>query len=261
MKIMITGYKGFIGQNMVNALEKDHQLTVFEWGDKFPDLKGHDWCIHLGAITSTTETDVDKVLEQNYDFSRFLINQCQESGVNLQFASSASVYGLGSDFRETAPVSPANPYAWSKYLFERYVWGLSDRWTIRVQGFRYFNVYGSHEDHKGDQASPYFKFEKQAQETGVIKLFEGSDGFLRDFVPVEQVVDIHKKFFNVQESGIWNLGTGQSKSFKEVAENIATKHNAKIEYILMPENIEKHYQKFTEANLQKLKASLNASNG
>jgi ADP-L-glycero-D-manno-heptose 6-epimerase len=261
MKILVTGYKGFIGQNLVNALRAEHQLTLFDWGDKLPNLKGLDWCIHLGAITSTTETDVDKILEQNYDFSRYLINECQDNRVNLQFSSSASVYGLGTDFRETAPVGPLNPYAWSKYLFERYVWGLSDRWTIRVQGFRYFNVYGPYEDHKGDQASPYFKFEKQAKDTGTIRVFEGSENFLRDFVPVERVVDIHKKFFNVKESGIWNLGTGKAKSFKEVAESIASIHDAKIEYIPMPENIEKHYQKFTEANLQKLRASLNESNG
>jgi ADP-L-glycero-D-manno-heptose 6-epimerase len=261
MKIMITGYKGFIGQNMVNALEKDHQLTLFEWGDKFPDLKGHDWCIHLGAISSTTETDVDKVLEQNYDFSRFVINQCQENKVNMQFASSASVYGLGSDFRETASVSPLSPYAWSKYLFERYVSGLSDRWTIKIQAFRYFNVWGPHEDHKGEQASPYSKFEKQAKETGIIKVFEGSDGFLRDFVHVDQVIEIHKKFFNIQESGIWNIGTGKAISFKDVAESVAAKHNASIEYIPMPDNIAKQYQKFTEANISKLRISLNASNG
>jgi ADP-L-glycero-D-manno-heptose 6-epimerase len=261
MKILITGYKGFIGQNMVNALRDEHDLGLFEWGDNLPNLTGYDWCIHLGAISSTTETDVRKVLDQNYDFSRFLINQCQESGVNLQFASSASVYGLGSDFREIAAVNPQSPYAWSKYLFERYVSGFSNRWTIKIQGFRYFNVWGPHEDHKSEQASPYSKFEKQALETGVIKLFEGSDGFLRDFVPVEQVVDIHKKFFNVQESGIWNLGTGKATSFKEVAESIAKKHNARIEYIPMPENIAKQYQRFTEANIGKLRISLNESNG
>jgi ADP-L-glycero-D-manno-heptose 6-epimerase len=261
MKILITGYKGFIGQNMVDTLKDEHELTLFEWGDTLPNLKGLDWCIHLGAITSTTETDVDKILEYNYDFSRYLINECQENQVNLQFSSSASVYGLGTDFRETAPVGPLNPYAWSKYLFERYVRGFSNRWTIRVQGFRYFNVYGPHEDHKGDQASPYFKFEKQANDTGVIRVFEGSENFLRDFVPVKQVVDVHKKFFNIQESGIWNLGTGQAKSFKEVAESIATKHNAKIEYIPMPENVAAHYQKYTCADVTNLRKYYDPGNG
>lgn len=260
MRILITGHKGFIGQNMVNALSKDHQLTLFEWGDNVPSVKRHDWCIHLGALTSTTETNVGKVLEHNYDFSRYLLNQCNEAGVNFQYASSASVYGLGEDFRETAAVFPSNPYAWSKYLFERYVWGLSDRWQVKVQGFRYFNAYGPYEDHKGDQASPYHKFEAQAKETGTIKLFQGSEGFKRDFVPVERIVDVHKKFFNVKESGLWNLGTGIAKSFQEVAEEIAAKHSAKIEYIPMPDNLKNHYQRYTCADLSNLNKALNENN-
>ena len=174
MKILVTGYKGFIGQNMVNAL-RDHTLTLHEWGDKFPEVAGHDWVVHLGAISSTTETDIEKVMTQNYDFSKKLINDCLAHGVNLQYSSSASVYGLNTDFVEDAPLNPMSPYAWSKYLFDRYV--QSRLWNgIYVQGFRYFNVYGPHEDHKGNQASPYYKFEQQAKETGVIKLFENYNG-------------------------------------------------------------------------------------
>jgi ADP-L-glycero-D-manno-heptose 6-epimerase len=177
MKILITGYKGFIGQNMVNALKDDHELTLFEWGEEFPDIKGHDWCIHLGAISSTTDNDIHKILGQNYDFSRFLINTCNDNNVNLQFASSASIYGRYTKFIEESSPDPLSPYAWSKYLFERYVLGLKDKWNITIQGFRYFNVYGPFEDHKGAQASPYHTFEKQAKETGVIKIFKGSRGF------------------------------------------------------------------------------------
>lgn len=258
MNILITGYKGFIGRNMVEALEADgHNLTLFDWGDPFPTLKGHDWCIHLGAITSTTETDVDKVLEQNYDFSRLLITGCQEAGVNLQYASSASVYGPNKDFRESAPANPQSPYAWSKYLFERYVENFSNRWTIRVQGFRYFNVYGNHENHKGEQASPFHKFSKQAEETGKITLFHGSENFLRDFVPVERVIEIHKKFFEIKDSGVWNLGTGKPASFFDVANGIARERNATIEYVPMPENIAKHYQPYTCADMTKLNVTLN----
>lgn len=260
MKILITGHKGFIGQNMVKALKDDHELTLFEWGEPLPELKGHDWCIHLGACTSTTETDVDKVLTQNYDFSRYLINVCNENKVNFQFASSASVYGLGQEFRETAPPSPQSPYAYSKYLFERYVDGFKSKWVITAQIFRYFNVYGPHEDHKGDQASPYHKFEKQARETGVIKLFEGSDKFLRDFVPVERVIDVHKQMLTKEISGLWNLGTGRSTSFESVARMIADKFNAKVEYIPMPPEIKKQYQEYTCANLTKLKGILNEEN-
>lgn len=252
MKILITGHKGFIGQNMTNALKDKHELSFYEWGDEPPELEGLDWVIHLGAVTSTTETDVDKVMRQNHDFSCVMLMACQVAGVNLQYSSSASVYGPTLNFNEDAPVSPQSPYAWSKYLFDRHV-KINRFDKIVVQGFRYFNVYGPHEDHKGDQASPYHKFEKQARETGVIKLFDGSENFKRDFVPVETVIDVHEKFLNVKESGVWNVGTGRTTSFEDVAKNIADKYNAKIEYIPMPENIRAQYQTYTCADVTKLR--------
>jgi ADP-L-glycero-D-manno-heptose 6-epimerase len=122
-----------------------------------------------------------------------------------------------------------------------------------VQGFRYFNVYGPNEDHKGDQASPYHKFEKQAKELGIIKLFENSNNYYRDFVHVDNLIDVHKKFLNVKESGIWNIGTGKPKSFQQVAEEIAEKYKAKIEYIPMPDTVKNQYQTYTCANLDKLR--------
>lgn len=252
MKILITGHRGFIGQNMVNALKNDHQLSFYEWGDDLPYLNNCDLTIHLGAISSTTETDVNKILEQNYDFSKWLLLECQRYGVTLQYASSASIYGLGTNFREDAAPHPRSPYSWSKYLFERYACMIEDECEYPIQGFRYFNVYGPHEEHKGDQASPYYKFAQQAKDTGVIKLFENSDQYFRDFVPVETVVDVHKRFFNVNESGIWNIGTGKPKSFQVVAEEIANQYNARIEYIPMPDNIKAQYQKYTCADLTKL---------
>jgi ADP-L-glycero-D-manno-heptose 6-epimerase len=147
-----------------------------------------------------------------------------------------------------------SPYAWSKLLFERYALNMQREFKIRVQGFRYFNVYGPHEDHKGDQASPYHKFTKQAKETGVIKVFEGSEYFFRDFVPVEKVIDVHKKMWARTESGVWNIGTGDPKTFLQLAEKIAEEHNAKIEFIPMPEDIKRQYQKYTCADLTKLNA-------
>lgn len=252
MKILITGYKGFIGQNIVNALKNDHELTLFEVGQEPPEFEGLDWCIHLGAITSTTERDVEKIMALNHDFSCMILMACQLNNVNLQYASSASVYGTLNSFKEDGPVDPKSPYAWSKYLFDRNV--LRQKYdNIVVQGFRYFNVYGPYEDHKGDQASPYHKFEKQAKEKGVITLFHDSDKYFRDFVPVETVVNVHKKFFEVKESGIWNIGTGTPKSFQQVADEIAKKYNASIEYIPMPENIKNQYQSYTCANLDKLR--------
>jgi len=251
VKILITGHKGFIGQNMVNALKDDHELSLYEWGEEPPEFEGLDWCIHLGAISSTAETDVEKVMRQNHDFSCMLLMACQLNKVNLQYASSASVYGLDSDFREDSLPSPQSPYAWSKYLFDRHVKNQNFD-GIRVQGFRYFNVYGPHEDHK-DQPSPQHKFTKQAKETGVIKLFEGSENFRRDFIPVSEVINVHKKFFDVTESGIWNVGTGKPQSFQHIAETIAESMEAKIEYIPMPENLKSQYQTYTCANTEKLR--------
>jgi len=252
MKILVTGHKGFIGQNLTAALKDDHELTFYEWGDPPPEFEGLDWCIHLGALSSTTERNVEKVMRQNHDFSCIILISCQLHGVNLQYSSSASIYGQLNEFREDGPVDPRSPYAWSKYLFDRHV-TTQNFDKIVVQGFRYFNVYGPHEDHKGDQASPYHKFEKQAKETGIIKIFENSDKFFRDFVPVETVIDVHKTFLNVKETGIWNVGTGKIKSFEEVAQEIAKKYNATIEYIPIPEHVKTQYQSYTRADVTKLR--------
>lgn len=251
MKILVTGDRGFIGQNMIEALGQEHQLTLFEWGETNPEVSGLDWVIHLGAISSTTETNIERVMAQNFDFSRWLLNECRDKGVNFQYASSASIYGLNQEFKETSPVNPLSPYAWSKYLFDRYV--LENDWTgIFVQGFRYFNVYGPHEEHKGNQASPFTQFERQAKENGVIKLFEGSEKYHRDFVPVEMVCNVHKTFFDVYESGIWNVGTGTTMSFQEVGEMYSAMYGAKIEYIPMPDSVKNQYQTYTCADTTKL---------
>lgn len=256
MNILITGHKGFIGQNMVKAFA-EHNLSLFEWGDEFPSLQGIDWVIHLGAITSTVERDVYKILQQNLDFSIWLFEQCGKNKINLQYASSASIYGNSSTFNENDLPQPQSPYAWSKFLIERHIEKNHYRFpNVIVQGFRYFNVYGSNEDHKGEQASPYHKFLHQAIHTGEIILFENSDQYFRDFVPVESVIDIHKKFLKVNESGIWNVGTGKPKSFQSIAEQIASTTGAKIKYIPMPDNIKSQYQAYTCADLTKLLSTL-----
>lgn len=258
MKILITGYKGFIGQNLVNTLKDKHELSLYEWGEEPPDFDGLDWCIHLGAISSTAEKDVDKIMKQNHDFSCVVLMACQINKVNLQYASSASVYGLNRNFKEDAPKSPQSPYAWSKYLFDRHVESQQFK-DIIVQGFRYFNVYGPHEGHK-DQPSPYHTFTEQAKRTGVIKLFQNSHNYLRDFIPVETVIDYHEKFFNIKESGIWNIGTGKPTSFQSIAREIADKYGARIEYIPMPDHLKNQYQEFTCADVTKLHRTLNEKN-
>jgi len=249
MKILLTGYRGFIAQHMRRKLEETgHTVSLFEWGEEWPGVQGQDWVIHMGAISATTERDVDKVMRQNYDFSRDLYDECRHYGVNLQYSSSASVYGLGTDFRESAPVDPRTPYAWSKYLTERYIQQNPDA-SIRVQGFRYFNVYGPEgEEHKGTQASPYMQFKRQAETEGKIRIFENSDVYLRDFIPVQQVIDAHMDFLYNDNSGLWNLGTGTTKSFREVAESFGVP----IEIIPMPPILRDSYQKYTCADMTEI---------
>jgi ADP-L-glycero-D-manno-heptose 6-epimerase len=245
MKILLTGYKGFIGSHILTALEtQGHDVAVYDWGESLPSIMEQDWVIHTGAISSTTERDLDKIMRQNVDFTRQLFDACKTYGVNMQYSSSASLYGMGTDFRETAPLDPRTPYAWSKYLCEYY--HRQHQGGNTVQGFRYFNVYGPEgEEHKGKQASPYAQFKRQAEETGQIAVFEGSDQFLRDFVHVSQVVEAHLKFLNVKESGIWNVGTGKPRSFMSVAEEFGVP----ITTVPMPAILKDSYQRYTCADM------------
>jgi len=253
MKILLTGHRGFIGSNMLQALErKGHSVSTYDWVDgNMPSVAEQDWVIHMGAISSTTERDIDKILTQNYDFSRQLFDACKLHGVNMQYSSSASVYGLGTVFTEDAPADPRTPYAWSKYLFERYHARHQGKNT--VQGFRYFNVYGTGEDHKGSQASPFSQFAKQARETGRIQVFEGSRESRRDFIPVQDVVETHLKFLKVSASGVFNVGTGKTKSFYEIAEQFGVP----IEEIPLPEQLRNSYQRYTCADMTKTSQVLN----
>jgi len=264
MKILITGNRGFIGSNAVKYFSKNHIIKTYEWGEPFPDLSLVDWVMHFGANSSTTERDVEKIMKQNYDFSCRLLDRCMDRGIKFQYSSSASVYGLGQDFKETANPDPRNPYAWSKYLFERYThkhYDYANFNNYQIQGFRYFNVYGPGEDHKGTQASPYHQFKLQAQTTGEIRVFEGSDQYLRDFVPVETVIKTHERFLSIEKSGIWNVGTGKPKSFLDVATEIADEHKAELKYIPMPEVLKGNYQEYTCADISLLERTIYESNG
>lgn len=252
MKILLTGHKGFIGSYMLKALQ-EHDVTTYEWSNGIrPSVMGFDWVIHMGGISSTTERNVDKILRQNTEFSIDLYEECKKFNVNLQYSSSASVYGLGTDFTETAPVDPRNPYAWSKYLFERYV--EQHPGDIIVQGFRYFNVYarnGVGEEHKDKQASPFSQFYQQAK-TGEIRVFENSAEHKRDFIPVEDVIDMHLQFLQVKESGVFNMGSGNPISFLDIASTF----NVKVTEIPMPEILKSNYQTYTCADMTKTRKTL-----
>jgi len=228
MRILLTGHKGFIGSNMLKALA-GHDVKTYDWGEDPTLLTTHDRdvCIHIGGISSTTERDVDKIMRQNYDFSCQLLDRCMNTGTHFQYSSSAERYAI--KLQESA-------------------YHVGDR----IQGFRYFNVYGSGEAHKGGQASPYHQFEKQAQETGRIRVFEGSRDYRRDFVPVSQVIDTHLAFLNVKQSGVFNVGTGRTQSFYEVAEQFGVP----IEEIPMPEHLKPSYQTYTCADMTKTDRAL-----
>lgn len=257
MNILLTGYKGFIGGHMIRELRKrGHRVVGFEWGDELPVIAGYDWVIHLGAITSTTEKNVEKLMQQNTDFTNNLYNLCASNNVNFQFSSSASVYGLRCEFKESSPVDPRTPYAWSKYMSERHI--LLNTGLATTQIFRYFNVFGPEgEEHKGNQASPHYQFDKQALHTGTIKVFFGSDHYYRDFIHVSKVIDTQIKFLEKPVSGLFNIGTGKTRSFLDIAEEISKQHNAKIVRTIMPSDLQCSYQRHTRADMTKTNTLLN----
>lgn len=247
MKILLTGHKGFIGSHLLKKLkEENHEVSTYEWGENLPSILEQDWVIHVGAISSTTEKDIEKIMLRNVDFTTHLYEACKTYGVNFQFSSSASLYGLNNEFKETSPLDPKTPYAWSKYLCERYI---KERIGGNItQIFRYFNVYGPEgEDHKNNQASPYCQFKKQAEQNGVIKVFEGSENYHRDFIHVSEVVDYHLRFLKCKQCGVFNIGTGTTKSFLDVAKSFSVP----IEEIPMPDILKQSYQKYTCADMTK----------
>lgn len=255
-KILLTGHEGFIGSNMkLRLTQLGYDVFGVEMDDEIPNLYGFDLVMHLGAISATTETNVEKIMKYNYEYSLDLLYRCECLGIPMQFASSASVYGLKREFKEDSPVDPRTPYAWSKYMFEKYV-ELHPPLDNTIQMFRYFNVYGPNEEHKGTQASPYCQFTQQAINNGKIKLFENSENYHRDFIPVEKIIDTHIKFMYLYTSGVFNIGTGETKSFQDVAEEIATRFNVPIEYIPMPENLKHSYQEYTCADMTKTNKTL-----
>jgi len=255
MKILVTGHKGFIGSHLANYfIHKGHEVEGFDWVENVvPTVEGYDWVIHTGAISDTTERDVDKVWKHNYEFTMRLLQICDHYGTNIQLASTAAVYGPNTAFNEHDPVYPQTPYAWSKYLVDKFLNDQgTDQFNMLVQSFRYFNVYGPGEGHKGDQMSLISKFQRQASQDGVIKLFKNSDQYKRDCVCVYDLVRIHEQMMEADTSGIFNLGTGTAVDVESVAKIIAEKHDAKIEYIDMPDKLKGQYQEYTCADNSKL---------
>ncbi len=256
-KILVTGHKGFIGTNMMLwCLGKGYDVEGWDWDanpDNWPNVDLYDWVIHLGAVADITEQDVEKCLRQNYDFSRWLFTECNRLGVHLQYASTSSVYGKTKDFSEFAVCHPDNPYAWSKYLFDR--WVFDQPLNIMVQGFRYFNVYGERMALRGRRANVVHKWIQQARNEGKITVYEGADRYRRDFTWVGDVCRLHTDFIEtVNGSGIWNVGSGLAYTFQEIAEDIAERESVEIEYEPVPDP--HSFRNYTCADLSKLKSTI-----
>ena len=247
--IILTGYNGFIGKAFAEKIDPENLYRVeaegaFKFLEEYEDWDKVELILHQGAISSTIETDVDKIYRYNVDFSIKLFEKAIEYQIPVKYASSASVYGINDC------INPLNFYALSKVTVDYWVQDHIEEFKS-VQGFRYFNVYGKGEDHKGNQASPVQKFTEQIKETGKLKLFEGSDKFQRDFICVDDVVEVVR--YNNRPSGIYDLGTSKPISFQEVAELIAIKYNGEIEYIPFPDHLKGKYQAYTCAHMDWLK--------
>jgi ADP-L-glycero-D-manno-heptose 6-epimerase len=308
-RIVVTGAAGFIGSNIVNGLnargiEDIIAVDDLTQGDKFrnlADLKIADYVdvemfydlfaegyfgkveavFHEGACSDTMESDGKYMMDNNYTLSCGLYNACQERGARLLYASSAAVYGGCDTFRESPEFErPLNVYGYSKLLFDqrmRRECGNDFKRTKRqVAGFRYFNVYGPREQHKGRMASVAFHQFNQFRAEGKVKLFGEYGGYgageqKRDFVFIDDVVAVNLWFLDHPgKSGIFNLGTGRAQPFNEVALAVvnglredhgraadagAAAAQGLIEYIPFPDALRGKYQSYTQADLGALRAA------
>lgn len=289
--IIVTGGAGFIGSNIVKALNARDETDIvvvddLTDGHKFKNLVGLEikdyWdqddflqaittkrldgavraIFHQGACSTTTEWNGKFMMANNYTYSKSVLHFALEQSIPFLYASSAAVYGGNQIFKEQlAYEAPLNVYGYSKWQFDQYVRRLLPQAQSQVVGLRYFNVYGPHEAHKGTMASVALHHFHQVCEQGVVKLFAGCDGYgdgeqRRDFVYVEDVVNVNLWLWDhplVQ--GIFNCGTGASEPFNHIAQAIIKAHGAgEIRYVPFPEHLKGHYQSFTEADMSALRA-------
>ena len=282
--IVVTGGAGFIGSNIVkglNDLGRKDILVVDDLtdGTKFANLADLDIAdymdkdefisaivsgenldieviFHQGACSSTTEWDGKFMMENNYNYSKDLLHYCLDFDIPFLYASSAATYGGRSDnfIEDRVYEKPLNVYGYSKFLFDQYVREILPNASSQICGFRYFNVYGPRENHKGSMASVAYHLNEQIIKGEKPKLFAGSDNFRRDFIYVGDVVEVNLWFWKNKVSGIFNCGTGRAESFQSVADAVLDYHHkGEIDYIPFPEHLKGRYQSFTQADLTKFR--------
>lgn len=304
MKIVVTGAAGFIGSNIVHRLNLagvDDVIVVDDLtdGDKFrniADLSISDYIdaeefvallqsgslgridaiFHQGACSDTTERNGRYMMRNNFAFSKDLLKFCLQEKTRYFYASSAAVYGASNDFRSLVDNElPLNVYGYSKLLFDQLVRRVLPTTDVQIAGFRYFNVYGPREQHKGRMASVAFHHVDQFRKVGKVRLFGGHDGYAagdqkRDFVYVGDVAAVNCWFLeNPHARGIYNLGTGRAQPFNDVAHAVINAVRSKqqlpplalaeqvsqglIDYVAFPDDLKGKYQSFTQADIAALR--------
>lgn len=239
--ILITGYKGFIGRNLLKRFDSKNLILV-GYENCFSSLITTDWSkvkkiYHLGGISDTTCDDLDKLHTYNVSYTMSLFEYAKIHNIPIVYASSASVYGNSY----TYAYNPLNHYSISKANIDIWVESNLNKFK-NIVGLRFFNVYGEGEDDKGSQASPLHQFTQQAKQYNKIKIFKDSENCIRDFVWVEDVIDC---IIQDKQSGIYDVGTSEPVSFKYIADLIANKCNCSIEEIPFPEKLKHKYQFYT----------------
>jgi ADP-L-glycero-D-manno-heptose 6-epimerase len=295
---LVTGGAGFIGSNLVAALvQRGEEVVVSDRlhdGEKWKNIAKHpvsdiirpedlsDWLgrgpklkaiFHLGAVSATTERDVDKIVSNNLHLSSALWNHCAETGTSFVYASSAATYGRGdqgffddNSVERLASLRPLNPYGWSKALFDIQATKSSAKglrppnWA----GLKFFNVYGPNEYHKENMRSVVLQMYESLADTGSVKLFRSANpaypdgGQMRDFVWVGDCVRM-MLWAAEQDAlqGVYNCGSGKARSFLDLAHSVfvATGREVKIEWIDTPLQIARHYQYFTEAVMSRAESA------